>query len=145
MLTRHFYAKRKMWTPVLIGTAFSLVAVPVWLVLYDGLGVEGFALASTLVMIGYALGMLLAWGSDSGWAAVRRLAPAFARGMFSAAVAGGLGLLLVDAMLGEQAISVWVGLGVAFVGGLTTLAAFLGLSLLLRAPEMREVLPRLGR
>jgi putative peptidoglycan lipid II flippase len=145
MLTRHFYAKRKMWTPVLIGTAFSLVAIPVWLVLYDGLGVEGFALASTLVMIGYALGMLLAWGSDSGWAAVRRLAPAFARGMFSAAVAGGLGLLLVDAMLGEQAISVWVGLGVAFVGGLTTLAAFLGLSLLLRAPEMREVLPRLGR
>jgi putative peptidoglycan lipid II flippase len=145
MLTRHFYAKRKMWTPVLIGTAFSLVAIPVWLVLYDGLGVEGFALASTLVMIGYALGMLLAWGSDSGWAAVRRLAPAFARGMFSAAVAGGLGLLLVDAMLGEQAITVWVGLGVAFVGGLTTLAAFLGLSLLLRAPEMREVLPRWGR
>ncbi|HEX6220443.1 MAG TPA: murein biosynthesis integral membrane protein MurJ, partial [Acidimicrobiia bacterium] len=65
LLVRHFYAKRKMWTPVLIGTAFSLIAIPVWLVLYDVMGVEGFALASTLVMVGYALGMLVAWGYDS--------------------------------------------------------------------------------
>ena len=29
LLARHFYAKRKMWTPVLVGTAFSVIAVPV--------------------------------------------------------------------------------------------------------------------
>lgn len=142
LLVRHFYAKRRMWTPVLIGTVFTALAIPAWLGLYELLGVEGFALASTLVMVGYALGMLVAWGTDSGWAAVRRLAPAFARGMFSAAVAGGLGTLMVNAMLGDDQISLWSGLAVGLVGGITTLAAFLGVSALFRSPEMGEVLSR---
>jgi putative peptidoglycan lipid II flippase len=142
LLVRHFYAKRRMWTPVLIGTLFTVLAIPVWLGLYEAIGVEGFALASTLVMIGYALGMLVAWGYDSGWAAVRRLAPAFARGMFAAAVAGGLGVLLVNRMLPEEGITVLTALWVGSVGGLTTVAVFLGISALLKAPEMREVLSR---
>jgi putative peptidoglycan lipid II flippase len=145
LLVRHFYAKRKMWTPVLIGTLFTVIAVPVWLWLYDVWGVQGFALASTLVMIGYAMGMLLAWGRDSGWAAVRRLAPAFLRSMVSAAAAGASGWLVVNALLGDGPISVGVALGVAAVGGLTALAAFLGVSVLLRSPEMGEVLPKLRR
>ncbi|HZD22331.1 MAG TPA: lipid II flippase MurJ, partial [Acidimicrobiia bacterium] len=122
LLVRHFYAKRRMWTPVLVGTAFTLVAIPVWLGLFDVMGVEGFALASTLVMIGYALGMLAAWGYDSGWEAVQQLAPAFARGMFSAAVAGGLGWLVVTRFLPAGDISVVSALWIGLVGGLTTLA-----------------------
>jgi putative peptidoglycan lipid II flippase len=142
LLARHFYAKRKMWTPVIVGTVFSLVAIPLWLVFYDSLGVEGFALASTTVMIGYALGLLVAWGYDSGWEAVRRLAPAFIRSMISAAVAGGMGLLVADAILGDGVITVGSALAAGAVGGLTTLAAFLGVSTLLRSPEMAEVLGR---
>lgn len=142
LLARHFYAKRKMWTPVLVGTVFSLVAIPTWLGLYDLMGVEGFALASTLVMIGYALGLLVAWGFDSGWAAVRRLAPVFVRSMVSASVAAGLGLLVVNAMIVGGGLTILSGLAVAVVAGLTTLAAFLGVSALLRAPEMRELLRR---
>lgn len=142
LLVRHFYAKRKMWTPVLIGTAFSLVAIPVWLGLYGWIGVEGFALASTLVMIGYSLGMLVAWGFDSGWLAVRRLAPAFARGMAAAAIAGGVGWFLVEAMIGADPLTPLTALWVGLVGGVTTLAAFLGVSALFRSPEMREVLRR---
>lgn len=142
LLVRHFYAKRRMWTPVMIGTAFSVAAIPAWLGLYDVMGVEGFALASTLVMVGYALAMLVAWGFDSGWAAVGRLAPAFVRGMFSAAVAGGLGLLLVNRLLPDGDITIWSALGIGLAGGLTTLAAFLAVSSLLRAPEMRELLRR---
>jgi len=142
LLARHFYAKRKMWTPVLVGTVFSLVAIPTWLGLYDLMGVEGFALASTLVMIGYALGLLVAWGYDSGWAAVRRLAPVFVRSMLSAGIAAGLGLVVADAMIGNDALSILSALAVAVVAGLTTLAAFLATSALLRAPEMGEVLRR---
>jgi putative peptidoglycan lipid II flippase len=142
LLARHFYAKRKMWTPVLVGTAFSAVAVPAWIWLYTALGVEGFALASTLVMVGYALGLLVAWGYDSGWAPVRQLAPAFLRSMLSAGVAAGLGWLVANAMIGEEPITVLSGLAVVLVAGVTTLAAFLGISALLRAPEMREVLRR---
>lgn len=142
LLVRHFYAKRKMWTPVAIGTGFTVVAIPVWLWLYDIMGVEGFALASTVVMIAYALGMLIAWGYDSGWAAVGRLAPVFARSMISAGVAAALGLLLVNALLGDQPITVGSGFVVALSGGITALAIFLGVSALMRAPEMSEALRR---
>ncbi|HXV70939.1 MAG TPA: hypothetical protein VEB69_06000, partial [Acidimicrobiia bacterium] len=93
-------------------------------------------------MVGYALGMLIAWGFDSGWAVVRRLAPAFARGMISAAVAGGLGLLLVNRLLPSGDIDVWSAIGIGLAGGVAALAVFLAMSALLRAPEMREVLRR---
>jgi putative peptidoglycan lipid II flippase len=142
LLARHFYAKRKMWTPVLVGTLFSIVAVPVWLGLYRAIGVEGFALASTVVMIAYALGLLVAWGYDSGWAAVRRLAPAFLRSMIAAAVAGGVGWYLADLMIGDDPITIVSGLMVTLVAGLTTLVIFLGTARILRSPEMSEVLRR---
>lgn len=142
LLARHFYAKRKMWTPVIVGTIFTVVAIPVWFGLYEVMGVEGYALASTLVMISYALGLLVAWGYDSGWAPVRRLAPAFVRSMLSAAISAGLGLLVATAMTGNDPMTILSALGIAAVAGLTTLAAFLGVSRLLRSPEMGEVLRR---
>ncbi|HEX9846978.1 MAG TPA: lipid II flippase MurJ [Acidimicrobiia bacterium] len=140
LLARHFYAKRRMWTPVLIGTAFTVIAVPVWLGLHATLGVEGFALASTLIMTGYALGLLVAWGYDSGWAAVRRLVPALIRALAAAGVAAVVGLPLVNAFIGQESLTVWSGLGVVLIGGLTTLATFLGVSALMRSPELRDVL-----
>jgi putative peptidoglycan lipid II flippase len=142
LLARHFYAKRKMWTPVIVGTLFSIVAVPTWLGLYEVMGVEGFALASTLVMTAYALGLMVVWGYDSGWAAVRRLAPAFLRSIASAGVAAGLGWLVVDVMSGDGSVTFLSALLVSAVAGTVTLAAFLGTSWLLRSPEMREVLRR---
>ena len=141
ILARHFYAKRRMWVPVLIGTAGSILAIPVWLGLYSAMGVEGFALASTLVMTGYALGLMLAWGRDSGWEPVRRLAPSLARGLVSAGAAAAVGWPLVNALSGDGVLTVWAGLGVGLVGGLTALAAFLLVAYLLRSPE----LARLGR
>jgi putative peptidoglycan lipid II flippase len=142
LLARHFYAKRKMWTPVLVGTLFTLVAIPTWLGLYQVYGIEGYALASTVIMIAYSLGMLVAWGYDSGWGPVRRLLPAFLRAMLSAGVAAGMGLLVVDAVMGDDPMTVLAGLGVGLLGAVTTLAAFLGVSALMRSPEMSEVLAR---
>jgi len=139
ILSRHFYAKRKMWTPVLIGTVFSLVAIPIWLGLYSSLGVEGFALASTLTITGYALAMLIAWGFDSGWAAVKRLAPSLLRGLLAAAVAALVALPLTTALFGGGDLSFWAGLGSVMVGGLTALAAFSAVAYLLRSPELREL------
>ncbi len=142
ILARHFYAKKKMWTPVIVGTVFSVIAIPTWLGLYQVMGVNGFALASTLVMIGYALGLLVAWGYDSGWDPVRRLAPSFLRSMMSAVVAAALGLLVANAMLGDADITILGGLTVTAVAGLTTFAAFLATATALRAPELREILRR---
>jgi putative peptidoglycan lipid II flippase len=141
ILSRHFYAKRMMWRVVLIGTAGTLIAIPVWLGLYDVMGVEGFALASTLVMTAYAVALLVAWGLDSGWAAVRALVPSILRGLAAAGVAALVAYPLVNALFGED-LSLLEGLLAAIVGGLTVVAVFLGVSALLRAPELRDLLRR---
>lgn len=142
ILARHFYAKRRMWTPVVIGTAFSVAAVPVWLILYDVFGVEGYALASTLVISGYALGMLVAWGYDSGWQYVRGLAPSLLRGVIAATAAGFASWPLVTNLFGDGDLSIWAGLGAGVVGGLTVVGVFLGASYLMRAPELQELARR---
>jgi putative peptidoglycan lipid II flippase len=142
ILSRHFYAKRLMWRVVLIGTAGTLVAIPVWLGLYETMGVEGFALASTLVMTGYAIALLVAWGLDAGWEPVRALVPSLLRGLIAAAVAALLAYPLVRVLFDEEGLSLLGGLAAAALGGLTTVAAFLAVSYLLRAPELRDLLKR---
>jgi putative peptidoglycan lipid II flippase len=144
ILSRHFYAKRKMWTPVLIGTLFTALAVPTWLTLNDALGVQGFALASTLIMTGYAMGMLIAWGVDSGWSAVRALAPSFARGVAAAGVAGLAGVPVVRALLDDEA-TLGTALAAAGVGGVTAMGAFIFAAWILRSPELGELASRVRR
>lgn len=142
ILSRHFYAKRMMWRVVLIGTVGTLVAIPVWLGLYDVMGVEGFALASTLIMTAYALALLVAWGLDSGWAPVRALVPSLLRGLLAAGVAALVAYPLVRAIFDNGNFPIVEGLAAAALGGLTTIAVFLGVSYLLRAPELRDLLRR---
>jgi putative peptidoglycan lipid II flippase len=140
ILSRHFYAKRKMWTPVIIGTAFTLVAIPAWLYGYDTQGVEGFALASSLVVTAYAVGLLLAWGVDSGWDAVRGTLPTIGRGVLAAGAAVAVAYPLVQGVFGDsQDLTLGSGLAAGAVGGLTALAVFVGAALLLKAPELNEL------
>jgi len=139
ILSRHFYAKRRMWTVVLIGTAGTLLAIPIWIALYSAMGVEGFALASTVVMSAYAIALLVAWGLDAGWQPVRLLLPSMLRGLVAAGVAALVAYPLVGAMFGDGDLTIMEGLGAALIGGLTTVAAFLGVSYLLKAPELAEL------
>lgn len=142
ILSRNFYAQRKMWTPVIIGTVGSLIAIPIWFGLYEVMGVNGFALASVVVMTAYAVGLLVAWGMDSGWAAVKAVTGSAARGLLAAAVGILLGLPLVDAVFGTESLTVAAGIGAGAVGGLTAIAGYLVASFLFRAPELRELRQR---
>ena len=141
ILSRHFYAKRMMWRVVLIGTVGTVVAIPVWLGLYDSMGVEGFALASTLVMTGYAVALLIAWGIDAGWAPVRALVPSLLRGLVAAGLAALAAYPLVRALFDDE-LSLLEGLAAAALGGVTTVAVFLGVSWVLRAPELPDLIRR---
>jgi putative peptidoglycan lipid II flippase len=142
ILSRHFYAKRMMWRVVLIGTAGTLIAIPVWLGLYSAMGVEGFALASTLIMTAYALALLVAWGLDSGWSPVKALVPSILRGLLAAGVAAAVAYPIVSLMFAAEFIELWEAIAAVALGGLTTIAVFLGVSYLLRAPELRDLLRR---
>jgi putative peptidoglycan lipid II flippase len=139
ILSRHFYALRRMWTPVLIGTAGTALAIPIWILLYRAIGVEGFAVASVLVMTLYAIALLVAWGLDSGWDAVGRVAFSSLRALISAGLAVAIALPLTNALFGGGDLSVLEGILMAVVGGVTAIAVFLIASLVLRAPELGEI------
>lgn len=145
ILARHFYAKRKMWTPVIIGTVFTVVAIPIWLGLYTLIDVEGFALASTIVMTGYAAGMAVAWGRDSGWEALKPILPSLMRGVFAAGIAGLAAWPVVEGLFGDGESTILSGLGAALVGGITLVAAFLVVSYLLGSPELADITGRSRR
>ena len=61
IITRAFYARRQMWTPVIVGTVATLVAVPVYVVLERSYGIEGVAFASVLTLGGYTTALLVIW------------------------------------------------------------------------------------
>jgi putative peptidoglycan lipid II flippase len=139
ILSRHFYAKRRMWVPVVIGTGFTVLGIPAWLLLGDRSGVEGMALASTLVMTAYALAMLLAWWRDSGDAGFRRLLGSMGRGAMAAVIAGVVGRALVEAVTGEGPVSFAGGLVAVILGAVTVVAVYLVATFLFRSPELREL------
>lgn len=142
ILVRHFYAKRKMWTPVVIGTTFTVLAIPTWLGLYDLLGIEGFAWASSILITGYAAAMAVAWGRDSGWSWAKLLVPAAARATLAGIAAGLIAWPVTDAVFGAGSRTLLAGLGAATIGGVTVVAAFLTLSYLLRSPELADMASR---
>jgi putative peptidoglycan lipid II flippase len=61
VLTRGFYARRAMWTPVLVGTGVTVGAIPLYWVLTDTFGIEGVALASVLALGAYTVILALLW------------------------------------------------------------------------------------
>jgi hypothetical protein len=93
-------------------------------------------------MSAYALALLAAWGSDSGWPAVREVGISLLRGLVAAAAAVLLALPVMNAVFGQGDLTILGGLGAAALGGLSALAGFLAVSYLLRAPELKEIMRR---
>ena len=65
IITRAFYARRSMWTPVLVGTAVTVGAIPLYFVLTDTFGIEGVALASVLALGTYTVILASLWYSGA--------------------------------------------------------------------------------
>ncbi len=61
VLSRAFYARRDMWTPVVIGTVVTIAAVPLYFALQRGYGLRGVAVASTLALTAYTAALGIRW------------------------------------------------------------------------------------
>jgi putative peptidoglycan lipid II flippase len=61
IITRAFYARREMWTPVIVGTAVTVVAIPLYFLLQSRLGAEGVALASVVSLSIYTASLAAIW------------------------------------------------------------------------------------
>ncbi len=116
VLTRAFYARREMWTPVVAGTVATLVAVPLYFVLQRGYGLRGVALASTIALTGYTAALAVRWYRTVEPAGRARAAVEPALRAVPLVVAGGLVAALV-------ATGVELALGTGFAATLLAVAA----------------------
>ncbi|HSG80233.1 MAG TPA: murein biosynthesis integral membrane protein MurJ [Acidimicrobiia bacterium] len=126
ILARGFYAREEMWTPVVIGTAATAAAVPIYWGLQEAMGVNGLALASTISVGLYTAALAVVWYVRTGWEHVRPVAAAFTVNLPSAAVAGlagwGVSTWILDTLappgFADSAVA-------AALGGITVLAVAL--------------------
>ena len=65
ILNRAFYARKEMWTPVVVGTAATIAAVPLYVILQNTFGLRGVALASTLALAIYTGILGAVWYTDT--------------------------------------------------------------------------------
>jgi putative peptidoglycan lipid II flippase len=61
IITRAFYAKKEMWTPVIVGTALTILAVPLYFVMQSAFGIEGVAITSVLTLGAYTVVLMGVW------------------------------------------------------------------------------------
>ena len=104
ILGRWFYAHRRMWLPVLVGTAATAAAIPLSLMIFEAIGVAGLAIASSIVMWLYTIALTALWAHrrPDRW---RPLAATVGRTLPLAVVAGLLIRLLNDALAPRGALA----------------------------------------
>jgi peptidoglycan biosynthesis protein MviN/MurJ (putative lipid II flippase) len=128
-----------MWTVVLIGTGFTVLAVPAWLSFRERWGVEGMALASSVVMTLFAATMFLMWRRDTATTPEPALLVSMGRALTAGVVAGTIGYAVVDAIAGEATISLLTALLAVVVGAVTVTAAYLILAFAMRSEELGDL------
>jgi putative peptidoglycan lipid II flippase len=109
ILARGFYAREEMWAPVVIGTAATAAAVPIYWGLYEAMGVDGLALASTAAITLYTAALAAVFYRRTGWEHAGPVVRTTLRNLPIAAVAG----------LGAWGISEWL-MGLFDVQGLAS-------------------------
>lgn len=139
VVARSFYAERRMWPPVLIGTAAAVVAIPLSLLLVAVWDIEGLVWASVISMAAYAIVLTLYW-LRGDWAQGRRLAAGLARSMVAGATAAGAGWWVAQAFSAVGSWSVAQALGGFLVGGATVALVFAVVARLLGSRELRFLL-----
>lgn len=138
VMARSFYAERRMWPPVLIGTAGAAAAVPLSLLLIARWEASGLAWASVLSMAVYTVALTLYWIRGRGPEG-RRLAGSLARSAAAGAAAAGTGWWIARLFSEDGAWSVAEALGGFLVGGAAVALVFAAAAWVLGSREVRSL------
>ncbi len=138
LAVRAFYARGEMWRPMLLGTAFAIVAVPLYLASLPG-GASGLAAAAALAVTSGALATLAYARLRFGGPRLLGLGASALRAGIAAGVAALAAAQLPAA--GEGASGALLDL---LAGGAVFAAVGLGLALLIGDRDLRDALGRLG-
>ena len=136
IMVRAFYALHNTWTPVLVGVAAMAlnILLSIWWVRYLGFG--GLALANSTATLLEALLLLILLRRRLGGVDGRALALSVGRTALAAGVMGAALYPLAQWAATQTAGVQMVANAVALLGGV---ALFIGVSALLRAPELGQV------
>ncbi|NND84296.1 MAG: murein biosynthesis integral membrane protein MurJ [Acidimicrobiia bacterium] len=142
LLGRAFYAHRRMWVPVGIGTVVTIVVIPLYFGIEGLMGAQGIALASTVAISLYTVALGVAWFREHGgwgpvWDAAWRTA-------LATAVASVGSWFVIDGIVGAPAEGTLGRATLGLVVGAVTVTALYAVSLrVLRVPELASVGTRL--
>jgi peptidoglycan biosynthesis protein MviN/MurJ (putative lipid II flippase) len=132
IITRAFYAKKEMWTPVIVGTAITILAVPLYFVMESAFGIEGVAITSVITLGVYTAVLMGVWYNPAdarqglrpmlngaGRAIPLAVPSAFAAGAVAWAISTGIqGSPTVSAIIAlTVGAAVYIGVGLG-IGGL---------------------------
>lgn len=135
VVTRAFYAERRMWVPVAIGTALTVAAIPAFLWTSTTYGATGIAWTSTISVAAYTVLVSVTWARHAGGIGIF---PTAARTAVAAVVAGLAGRAVAGLGTGGVAGSI----AALAVGGVMVLAAMLLMGRFLGLHELDAPLRR---
>lgn len=142
LYARAFYAQRRMWVPVGVGTAATAIAIPLYFWFFKLWGIGGIAFASTASIIIYAAGLALAWHRQPApW---RPIASTWWRSAVSGIAAGYATWGAVRLVTGAGAPGVATSFAAVGAGAVVVVAVYAGLSRLLGGRELTDLLRRAG-
>jgi len=137
---RAFYAQRRMWIPVGVGTAATAVAIPLYMWLFNIMNIRGLALASTVSIAVYAIALASIWHVRNG---VEDLRPILGTAWRSATagVAAGLSTWgVVRLITGSSVPGADLSLVALVAGALVVILVYAGVARLLGARELAGLL-----
>jgi len=126
VVSRSFYAERRMWPPVVIGTLAAAAAIPLSLGLVSARGARGLVWASVISVGVYTVALTLFWlrGQDAGGRSL-------ALGLVRSLVAGWFSR--------DRAWEVTEAVGAFVVGGLVVAVVFWAVARLLGSRELQAL------
>lgn len=133
---RAFYAQRRMWVPVGIGTAVTAVAIPLYVLLFHRFGLPGLAAASASSIGLYAMVLAVVWHRQVGPDQIRSVTATFARSAVAAGLAGVAGGVAVHAVTGSGVPDVGASIVALAVAAVVVVGVYLGVGRLLGAEEL---------
>ncbi len=127
LLARGFYARRQMWTPVLVGTAATALALPIYIIFKELMEVRGIALASTISIGVYTLVLAVIWLDRTSTSVLAGITQTTARALIPATAAG-LAAWGVASAINQGVTGFGGSILQVIAGGAAALAAFFGLA-----------------
>jgi len=124
IITRAFYAKKEMWTPVIVGTVATILAVPLYFVMHEAFGIEGVAITSVITLGAYTAVLMGVWYRPADarvgfWPMIEGAGRAIPLAVPAAFAAGAVAWAIATGIQGSPTISAIIALvagGAVYVG-----------------------------